>query len=228
MLQTVSQRFQGSCMMVMRSTGTEVTFLGSAFLIHSEGYLLTAARNVSDDSALVVVPPDSSSTFPLVTRDEVAPVPVKVVARDTPRDVALLKLTPELEINMPEEVLGQGDSDSRGALLMSLGIPFGYYRVHGVMAVQSILSGRIQSRTGTRLIIFDRRVQYGDVGGPLISVDDGRVIGVVGGVFDPVELEGVTLPENVTINSSLSYAMSIEYGTALLEKALEAPQTPAE
>lgn len=42
--------------------------------------------------------------------------------------------------------------------------------------------------------------------------------GVVGGVFDPVELEGVPLPEGVTINSSLSYAVSIEYGTALLEK----------
>ena len=106
-------------------------------------------------------------------------------------------------------------------MLMSLGVPFGYYRFHGVNAAHAILSGRIQSRIGVNLIIFDRRVQYGEVGGPLVSVTDGQVIGVVGGVFDPVELEGRETPEGIRpINSDLSYATSIEYGKALLEQAL--------
>lgn len=209
-------------MMIMRRNEGEVTFLGSGFLVHHDGYLLTAARNVMEGKDLVVVPPQASELFMPVTREEVAPVPAEVVATDAARDVALLKLTPELEINMPEGILGSAESDPRGAMLMTLGVPFGYYRIHGVVATQSILSGRIQSKAGTNLIIFDRRVQYGDVGGPLVSAREGKVIGVVGGVFDPLELEGEESPEGgVAINSDLSYATSIEYGAALLDRALE-------
>ncbi len=221
MLESVSQRFQGSCMMIMRQSGTEVTFLGSGFLVHPEGYILTAARTVGEGDGLVVVAPEVDDEFTPVSRKEVAPVPVELISKDIPHDVALLKLTPELEINMPEGVLGAGNADARGAALMSLGVPFGYYQIHGVIVAQSILSGRIKSHSGTDLIIFDRRVQYGDVGGPLVSVAEGKVIGVVGGVFDPMELEGRQTPEGVIpINSDLSYAASIEYGTALLDAAL--------
>lgn len=221
MLERVSQRYQGSCMMVMRESKKEVTFLASSFLVHPEGFLLTAARAVSGGGELVVVPAAVDEGFSPVTHEEVSPVPVEVVDRNLERDVALLKLKPEMEINMPENILGFGDRDERGAQLMSLGIPFGHYRFHSVFAAQSILSGRITSRSGTNLIIFDRRVQHGDLGGPLISVDDGQVIGVVGGVFDPVELEGGETPEGtIPINSDLSYAASIEYGKELLEKNL--------
>lgn len=226
MLQTVSQRYQGSCMMVMQRTGDEVTFLGSAFLVHPDGYLLTAARILGDGSNLVIVPPQAAEEFVPVTREEVAPVPVEVVSKELARDVALLKLTPELEINMPDGILGSSFNDPRGAVLMSLGVPFGYYRLHGVIAAQSVLSGRVQSRSGTNLIIFDRRIQVGDVGGPLISVEDGTVIGVVGGVFDPIELEGIAPPDDgVRVNSDLSYATAIEYGAELLNAAVGA-ETP--
>ncbi|MFO8044050.1 MAG: hypothetical protein R6U25_12680, partial [Alkalispirochaeta sp.] len=93
---------------------------------------------------------------------------------------------------------------------------------HSVVAAQSVLSSRLQSRVGTNMIIFDRRVQSGDIGGPLISVTSGMVIGIVGGVFDPVELENISLPAGSTpINSDLSYASAIEYGEALLTAALD-------
>lgn len=206
-------------MLMRRQAGREVTFLGSGFLVHPDGYLLTAARTVGDEGELVVVPPELSDGFVSVTREEVSPVPVEVVSRDMAHDVALLKLKPELDINMPEAVLGSGESDPPGTLLMSLGAPFGYYRIHNVLVTQSILAGRIKSRTGTNLIIFDRRVQYGDIGGPLVSVTDGQVIGVVGGIFDPIELDGGRPPEGVhPINSDLSYATAIEYGAALLKR----------
>jgi len=188
--------------------------------------MLTAARLAEDDHGLMVVPPDTESGFNPVTREEVSPVPVKVISRDVTHDVALLKLEPDLEINMPEAVLGSGETDPQGGLLMSLGAPFGYYRVHKVLAAQSILSGRVKSHSDTNLIIFDRRVQYGDIGGPLISVEDTQVIGVVGGVFDPLELEDRDPPEDVNpINSDLSYATSIEYGAALLQEDLNGEES---
>jgi serine protease Do len=208
-------------MMVMRQSESEVTFLASAFLVHPQGYLLTTSRMLNDEDQLAVVPPQAAESFVPVTREEVAPVPVEIVSRDVTHDVALLKLTPDLEINMPEHVLGVSDDDPRGALLMSLGVPFGYYRMHSVVAAQSVLSSRLQSKVGTNMIIFDRRVQFGDIGGPLISVTSGMVVGIVGGVFDPVELEGIELPAGSSpINSDLSYATAIEYGDALLTAAL--------
>lgn len=223
MVEAVSQRFQGSCMMLLRREGEEVSFLGSGFLVHPDGYLLTAGRNVPEQDHLFVVAPEVGDGFTPVTQEEVSPVPVQVVSRNSAKDVALLKLKPELEINMPAQVLGSPVADPRGATLMNLGVPFGYYRIHSVTAVQSVLSGRLQSRTGTNLIIFDRRVQYGDVGGPLVSVSEQKVIGIVGGVFDPLEMEGRNTPEGgAAINSDLSYAVSIEYGATLLESALSA------
>ena len=221
MLEAVSQRFEGSCMMVMKRVGTEVAFLGSGFLVHPEGYLLTAARLVGEGEKLEVVPPRSDNVFPQVTRDEVSPVPVELIARNMERDVALLKLKPDIEIQMPESILGSAEHDPRGALLMSLGVPFGYYRVHGVIATQSVLSGRLQTSTGTNVIIFDRRVQYGDIGGPLVSVSSSQVIGIVGGVFDPIAIEEKEPPESMhPVHSDLSYAISIEYGAELLDEAL--------
>lgn len=208
-------------MMVMRRSGAEVTFLGSAFLVHSDGYLLTAARILPEGGDLVVVPLPNAAAFVPVSHAEVAPIPVEIVSTEATRDVALLKIEPDLTISVPGEILGRGDSDPTGSTLMSVGVPFGYYRIHSVLAVQSVLAGRLRSRSDTNLLVFDRRVQYGDVGGPLVSVRDGVVIGVVGGVFDPLELEGERAPKGgASINSDLSYATSIEYGRALLEEAL--------
>lgn len=223
MLQTVSQRFQGSCMMIMRLVDDEVTFLGSGFLVHPDGYLITTARTVAENTNLVVVPPRADDSFIPITREKVAPVPVELVSSDLQRDVALLQMKPDIEINMPEGILGESDQDPRGSTMMSLGVPFGYYRMHNVIASQSILSGRIQTKSGTNLIVFDRRIQYGDIGGPLISVESGKIIGVVAGVFDPSELKDRDYPDGLNpINSDLSYAISIEYAVSLLDQRLQA------
>jgi len=217
MLQEVNQRFHGSCMMLMSRNGEEVSFLGSCFLADPGGYLLTSSSAAPPDAELVVVPSDTSSAFPPVTLEEVTPVPVKVVARDRAHDTALLALEPDLDIRMPEGILGDAEAVEPGASLVSLGVPLGYYRVHGVLSVHSVLAGRLRTADGTRFLVFDRRVQYGDVGGPLISASDGRVVGIVGGVFDPVAFGGVETVEHTPAVPTLSYAVSIEYGVALLQ-----------
>jgi len=190
-------------------------------LVYPDGYLLTAARILGNGENLVVVPPSSDEVFTELTRKEVSPVPAELIAQDKERDVALVKLKPDMKIQMPEGILGSAENEARGVMLMSLGVPFGYYRIHSVFATQSILSGRIKSHTGTKLLIFDRRVQYGEIGGPLVSVPSGRVIGVIGGVFDPLELVGKeTSADAYPINPDLSYASSIEYGAELLNRTL--------
>lgn len=207
-------------MMVMEQREGEVSFLGSCFLVHSSGYILTTSRTVQGASDLTVVPPDSRHLWPPLTRDEVGPIPVELVSRDEEHDVALLKMQPKLEIQMPREILGNAEQPPRGSALMSLGVPFGFYRVHGVMAVSAMLSGRVSTSDGARFLVFDRRVQYGDTGGPLIDLSSGKIIGIVGGIYDPTAFGGVEAPKGITLLPNLSYARSIEYGVNLLNEAL--------
>ena len=220
MLEQINQRFQGSCMMLMQRSGDAVTFLGSCFLVHSDGYLLTTSRGAPEGVNLVVVPTHTEEPFPRMTQDQVAPLPVEVVSRDTGHDTALLKIVPELNIRIPDGVLGDGERTEQGAAVMSLGVPFGYYGVHSVVATHALLAGRLQTFDGTRLLIIDRRVQYGDAGGPLISATDATVIGILGNIFDPTHFTGVEPPQGIAVHTNLSYAVSIEYGAALLAKQL--------
>ncbi len=216
MVEQIHQRFQGSCMMLMRQTGDGVAFLGSCFLVHSDGYLLTTSRGAPEDADLVVVPTSTEEIFPRMTRDQVAPLPVEVVSRDTAHDTALLKIVPELEIRIPDGVLSDGERTPQGATVMALGVPFGYYGVHSVLATHALLAGRLQTSDGTRLLIIDRRVQYGDAGGPLISASDATVIGILGNIFEPTHFTGVEPPQGIALHTNLSYAVSIEYGAAML------------
>ena len=220
MLEQVYQRFRGSCMMLMQRSDEGVSFLGSCFLVHSDGYLLTTSRGAPNGADLVVVPTDDDEHFPRMTRDQVAPLPVKVIARDIAHDTALLKIGPEIDIRIPDGVLADGERTPLGATVMSLGVPFGYYGVHRVIATHSLLAGRLQTSDGTRLLIIDRRLQYGDAGGPLISATDATVIGVLGNIFDPAHFTGVAPPKGIALHTNLSYAVSIEYGAALLADQL--------
>ncbi len=216
MLEKVSLRFRGSCMMLMQRSGDSVEFLGSCFLVRSSGYLLTTARAVASDAELLAVPPETDDRYPSLTRDEVDPIPVEIVAIDREHDIALLKLQPDLKIQMPADIIGEPDETPRGAALMSIGIPFGYHRVHTVLAPGSVLAGRARTANGSRLLIFDRRVQHGDSGGPLVRVSDGSVIGIVGGLFDPAHVGGMQAPDGVQVYPNFSYAISIEYASELM------------
>src|SRR5690606_11247982 len=88
MLQSVTRKFASGCMMLARRRGDAVEFLGSAFLVDSRGYLLTAAHLVADVNGLVVVPTEPSEDFSPMTAHRVAAMPVSVSASDIDHDVA--------------------------------------------------------------------------------------------------------------------------------------------
>lgn len=218
MMEKVNLRFRGSCMMLMQRRNDSVEFLGSCFLVRSSGYLLTTARTIPTGAELLAVPPETEDRYPTLTRDDVAPIPVDIIGIDHEHDIALLKLQPELKIQMPSDIIGDADEAPRGSLLMSIGVPFGYHRVHTVLAPGSVLAGRARTANGSHLLIFDRRVQYGDSGGPLIRVSDGSVIGIVGGLYDPVHFGGGPAPDGVQVHPDFSYAISIRHAVELMLK----------
>jgi serine protease Do len=235
MLRSVTHKFRSGCMMLARRRGDAVEFVGSAFLVDRHGYLLTAAHLVAANEDLVVVPTDASDDFSPMTAHRVAAMPVSVAARDADRDVALLRIEHEVEIGVPDDFIGSTGAVRQGANVMSLGYSFGHHQVHTVMAFEGVVSAKIRSRNDTALILFSSAFHEGDRGGPLIHVEDGHVVGIVSGRFEPAELVRQAPGEErlATSETNVSYAVAIEYGLALMERipelasSLRAPIAPS-
>jgi serine protease Do len=218
MLQGVSHKFRSGCMMVARQHGDAIEFLGSAFLVHAQGYLLTAGHLVASTDGLVVVPSEPSDDFLPMTIERVAAMPVAVVARDMERDVALLKIDQAVEITVPDDFLGNTEAVRQGASVMALGYSFGHHQVHTVMAYDAVVTAKIRSRNGTDLVLYGSPFHEGDRGGPLVHVQDGHVVGIISGRFEPGQI-GAHVPEDDRLalaETNVSYAVAIEYGLKLL------------
>lgn len=203
-------------MMLFRTEGDAVVFLGTAFLVHSEGYLLTAAHLIGGGEGLVVACFEQGMDFLPITHETLTPLRAEVAQEDEARDLALLKFQREVEIAMPDHLIGRPDEIAPGAPVAVVGYPFGFYHVYSQCIIGANLSNKMLSRRENNLLLFDAAINDGMRGAPLVSVDDGRVIGVVNDRFNPAE--AMSAPQDATppVNH-FSYAVSIEYAAALLE-----------
>jgi serine protease Do len=220
MLQGVSHKFRSGCMMLVRDRHEQVSFLGTAFLVHGEGYLLTAAHLATDSNGLRVVPTSLSDEFAPMRFDRVAAIPVSVVRTDRDHDVALLRIEQEVTIDVPDDFLGITDNVRPGASVMSLGYAFGHEQLHVILTTGGVVSAKIRSLNDTKLILFDNMVHDGDRGGPLVHVADGHIVGIVSGRFDPFEVvRGSTEWDRVPPrDTNVSFAVAIEYGLNLMDQ----------
>ncbi len=218
MLKNVYQKYSGGAMMVMSRDGDSVTFLGTAFLVHQDGFLLTVAHILPKEGRLMVVASDSGDFQP-VTQETVTPLPVHIVRVDAERDLALLKLEKDIDIRLPDHFIGTDESVLPGSSVMVLGFSFGHYHLHSLLALNAVISAKVLSRNKSRLLLFDSMVHPGARGGPLISIDEGLVVGVINGRFDPVEAGKDYTDGSRTqlANTNISFAVSIDYGRDLLE-----------
>lgn len=229
MLQGPVHKFRSGCMMLARERGEAIEFLGTAFLVHADGYLLTAAHLVGAMDGLVVVASEPSDDFRPMTVERVAAMPVSVTAIDVDRDVALLRIDHRLDIGVPDDFLGSTDAVRQGASVMALGYSFGHHQVHHMMAFDAVVSGKIASGNGTSLILYGAAFHDGDRGGPLVHVQDGHIIGIISGRFKPSELVAPVSPDAqpAAAETHVSYAVAIEYGLALMERVPEIDHGPA-
>ena len=207
-------------MMLMRREGRQVVYLGTAFVVHREGYLLTVARLIpeADEGELVVAPPDLEQAFQPITQETVAPLRVVVAQIDRENDVALLRFDPPLEVVVPDRIIGNPEVYFDGSSLMVLGYAFAHYRIHNPIARHAVISARVQAPNGTNLMLVDQRVHDGDVGGLLVCVQDERVIGLVQRRFDPTDLRKEEHDDGVQVVTVMSQGVSIEYGAALMKE----------
>lgn len=220
MLQDIYIQYRGACMMLFRKDGGELSFRGTAFLAHPGGYLITAAHLITDSMELMVAPLTEAEDFAPVRTETVAPYQVEVRLLDQDRDLALLKFREEIELTMPDHIIGSPNQVPIGNSVACLGFPFGYYNIYNPLIKQAVISSKILSANETRIFLFDSLVHDGNRGGPLINLYDGRIIGVVGGRFELQEIieRYFGKASEIPIKTDVSYAVSIEHAVELMEK----------
>ncbi|MFW6082064.1 MAG: S1 family peptidase [Desulfosalsimonas sp.] len=220
MLQDIYFQYKGATMMLFKREGEAASFRGTAFLIHPGGYLLTAAHLITGLTDLMVVPMGEHPSFAPVRGETVSPIEVEIRQVDRGCDIALLKFRHEIEISMPDHVTGKPGEIPIGNSAACLGYPFGYYHIYTQLIKQATIAGKILSRNETRIFLIDTLVHDGSSGAPLISLHDGRIIGVVGGRFQPQDLmpEHLRKEAETPIKTDVSYAVSIEHAAELMEK----------
>lgn len=217
MLQDVHVQFRHGCMMLFHREGRELAFTGTAFLISEKGYLLTAAHLLYAQDNLMVCTEGSLEDFGETGRERVESMPVDVVTLDRDRDVALLKIVDPPPITVPQHLLSPPDETMIGGTVATLGYPFGYHHIYDQVLQHAIISARITAQNGTRLLLFDSQIHPGARGGPLINVDDLRILGVVSGRFDPAEASPDWHETDAKIATNLSYAIAIDEVFPMLE-----------
>ncbi len=221
MYKNSGQKFLGACFILVRKQENSVVFLGTAFLVHEKGYMLTASHIIGEDhSDLMVVRPQDPEEFAKLSLDEVGAVAVEVVTSDVYHNVAVLKLKKDFVIETPDHLIGQSNNLALGTGLINIGFPYGHQDMHILALRSSVLSAKAKLSNDTKLLLFDSMVHDGMTGGPLVSVEDERIVGIVIGRFSPLDDGGdINRGQNYSeYDTSMSYAVCIEYAYALLQE----------
>jgi S1-C subfamily serine protease len=217
-MEQLFQTLAPSCAMLLeRNPATNaVDFLGSAFAVREDGYLLTAAELVKDKTDLLVSPTEDPTGFQSTSRDKLNCFPAVVVKVDAPNGVALLKLADPAQLHLPPDLLGDSTMLIPGAEVMYLGFAFGRHGSLALITRSGCLAAKLQGPAGGRQLLVEGSAFSGTLGGPLIDVRRGRIVGVMQSplALMPKDESGrkFALPQQ----TDLSQAAPIEAGAALL------------
>ena len=204
--------------MIVKKETEQVNFVGSGFLCHNDGYILTCAHTINLTDKLAIVPPQPLNEFSQLTLERVNAFDVIIVQYNTIHDVALLKIINPLLISVPDNILGDEKLIQVGSSVGYIGFPFGQIGLHTVKVSQSIISSKVKSKNGTNQFQLDAMVHEGNSGGPLIDVSTSQIIGIINGRFSPTGNGASIRIGNHALGteSSISYATSINYGKELM------------
>jgi len=172
---------------------------GTGFIISKDGMILTNSHVVSDEEA----------DYTVFTLDG-KKYPAKILARDTFRDLALIKIEPEKivgekgEFNLksfPVAELGDSDNLQIGQTVITIGNALGEFKNTVSAGVISGLGRRVTASGGgvietlEDVIQTDAAINLGNSGGPLLNLK-GEVIGVNFAMVQQAENIGFAIPIN--------------------------------
>jgi serine protease Do len=143
--------------------------LGSGFIIDPGGYVVTDDHVVENAEAVTVVLQDSTEH------------PARIVGRDPPTDLALLKI--DRVGPLPHVRWGDSDAARVGDWVLAIGSPFGLDNT----VSSGIISGRgrdIHAGPYDDFLQIDAAMNRGNSGGPTFDLN-GNVIGVNTAIYSP-------------------------------------------
>lgn len=164
------------------------TSVGSGFVVHENGYIITNAHVVD------------RTTDIRITLDDHTTYQATIVAQDRDQDLALLKI----DAHRPLPVIGLGDSDDLmiGETVIAIGNPLGYQHTltTGVVSATKRDLELSDERTGrprvyAGLIQTDAGINPGNSGGPLLNVL-GELIGINTAIRGDAQNIGFAIPVN--------------------------------
>lgn len=149
--------------------------LGSGFIIHPDGYIVTNHHVV-----------DKADKITISFRDQKKTYSAKLVGSDPKTDLALLKV--DYPGALPAAPLGDSDAVLPGDWVMAIGNPF-YLGHTATVGIVSAKSRKINvpgegSSPYANFIQTDASINPGNSGGPLFNTK-GEVIGVNTAIFSP-------------------------------------------
>lgn len=157
--------------------------LGSGFVIHPQGYILTNAHVIHNATDIRVVL--------FGGRNEYA---ARIIGKDLLTDSALIKVEPEA----PLQAIPLGDSDGLqiGEMVLAIGNPLGL--THTVTSGIVSAKERIAPDLNDKLLDFlqtDSAINPGSSGGPLMNLY-GEVVGINTAVMSHAQSIGFAVPIN--------------------------------
>jgi len=165
-----------------------VISLGSGFVIHPSGYIITNAHVVRRAEKINVVFSDKSQ------------YPAAVVADNAAHDLAVLKIAPPKGKGFPHLLCGRSDDLMIGETVIAIGNPMGYQNTC-TTGVISALGRKLEFRGGQayrNLIQTDAPINPGNSGGPLLNIA-GELIGINTAIRADAQGIGFAIPVDALV-----------------------------
>ena len=211
---------------------TPVMNLGSGFIIHPAGYIVTNAHVVRRAEKITV------------TLDDKSRHDAQVIAADPRNDLAVLKIALPDKTTLPHQPLGRSDDLMVGETVIAIGNAMGFSNTVTV-GVVSAVDRTLEFRGGvkyTGLIQTDAPINPGNSGGPLVNIH-GQIIGINTAIRADAQSIGFAIPAD-TLSAELAKLLDFErihrviFGASVSQRHADngdeltvdavRPQTPAE
>ena len=162
--------------------------LGSGFIINKDGYVLTNNHVVGDATEIKVKLSDGREFL------------AKVVGKDPPTDVALIRLE-KAPHDLPTVALGDSDALEQGDFVLALGNPFGLSG-SASFGMVSAKARSLQNGPFDDFIQTDAAINPGNSGGPLFNMK-GEVVGINTAIVSPQIGQGIGFAVPISLAKQL-------------------------
>jgi serine protease Do len=162
--------------------------LGSGFIINKDGYILTNNHVVGDATEIRVKLSDGREFG------------AKVVGKDPPTDVALIRLE-KAPHDLPTVALGDSDALEQGDFVLALGNPFGLSG-SASFGMVSAKARTLQNGPFDDFIQTDAAINPGNSGGPLFNMK-GEVVGINTAIVSPQIGQGIGFAVPISLAKQL-------------------------